>query len=262
MKVTLVQSDIKETKEENIAHIKRIIPDDLQTDILVLPEMFVTPYQNDYFAQNAIQKNDEDYKIIASIAKQYSCYLIAGSVPEKRNNTLYNTTFVFDKTGKEIARYAKRHLFKVTYPSGKTYDESDILSAGDSLAIVDTEFGKIGLMICFDIRFPLLAKKYQEQGVKMIIVPAAFNTYTGPLHWHLTFRARAVDNQLFMVGVSQSRDSFGTYEPYGHSLVVGPLGHIISECQTAEAIQTIDVDLADIKSARQSIPIVNNQKIL
>ncbi|MEC9484888.1 MAG: carbon-nitrogen hydrolase family protein [Candidatus Izemoplasma sp.] len=263
MKLALVQSAVREQAEDNLHHIKHIfdlLPQDI--DVVVLPEMFITPYENQYFAQNSVAVGDKRYHAIADLAKMHSVYLVAGSVPEKDNDTLYNTTFVFDETGKQIAKYRKMHLFSITYPDGTQYNEGDVLKAGEEIVTVDTPFGKLGLMICFDVRFPYLAEALQKQDVDVIIVPGAFNQYTGPLHWHTTFRARAIDNQLFIVGCSPARESFGNYEVYGHTLAVNPLGEIIDECLEYEDVLIVDLDLEKIRDIREKLPIINNQKTI
>ena len=263
MKLAVVQSSVKPTILENLHHVDNImalLPNDI--DMIVLPEMFVTPYENRYFNQNSIQKNDENYQFISQLAKKYNVFLVAGSVPEKHHEKLYNTSFVFNPKGEEIAKYRKIHLFQVEYPDGTTYSEGDVLSAGEKITTFDTPFGKIGVIICFDARFPKLARKLRKKGVKMIVAPAAFNDFTGPLHFDLTFRARAMDNQLFMVAASPSSNSFGEYNVYGHSLVVDPYGKIIEQLDKAEDVIITTVDFNLIDEVRKAIPIVKNEKKL
>jgi predicted amidohydrolase len=261
MKVALIQSTVKEHKEANLTHIHHLmdlLPEDV--DVVVLPEMFITPYEHEYFRNNAITKGDESYQYLSRLAKVFGVILVAGSVPELDNDKLYNTTFVFDQFGDLMGSYRKMHLFSITYPNGKHFDEGDRITAGDTPVIVDTPFGKIGLMICFDIRFPALAKYYQQHGVNCIIVPAAFNTFTGPRHWDVTFRARAIDNQLFMLGCSPAADSFGNYEIHGHSLMVNPMGVITHQSGEVEDILIAQLDLNEVEQARQLLPIVSNQR--
>ncbi|MCF7925362.1 MAG: carbon-nitrogen hydrolase family protein [Candidatus Izimaplasma sp.] len=260
MKLALVQSAVREQAKENLHHIKHIfelLPQDI--DVVVLPEMFITPYENRYFMQNSVTVNDDRFKFIADLAKDNGVYLIAGSVPEKENDDLYNTTFVFDPKGNLIARYRKIHRFSITYPSGETYDEADVISAGEDIVTIDTPFGKIGLMICFDVRYPYLASKLQEAGSDIIVVPAAFNQFTGPLHWDVTFRARAIDNQLFMAACSPAKESFGDYDVYGHSLIVNPLGQIIERLDDYEDVLIVDLDFATINETREKLPIIKNK---
>lgn len=261
MKVALIQSTVKEHAKANLTHIHHLmdlLPKDV--DLVVLPEMFITPYDHEYFKKNAMTKGDEQYQYLSHLAKSFGVILVAGSVPELDKKKLYNTTFVFDQNGVLIGSYRKMHLFSITYPNGKRFDEEDRITAGDTPTVIDTPFGKIGLMICFDIRFPALSNYYQQQGVSCIIVPAAFNTFTGPRHWDVTFRARAIDNQLFMLGCSPAADSFGNYEIYGHSLIVNPMGIITDQSGEVEDILIAQLDLSEVDQAREQLPIVSNQR--
>lgn len=262
MKLTTIQQTVYETKEANIAHIESLLSEPLGTDVIVLPEMCLSPYQNDLFSGNAIEEGDDIFRRFAKLAKHQHAYLIAGSVPERRNGKLYNTTFVFDRTGQLCARYAKIHLFSITYPDGKTYDESELLSPGTEVVTLTTDVGTIGLLICFDIRYPILARTLRQKGAEILIVPAAFNTYTGPHHWELAFRARAVDNQVFTVGVSPSTSSTGKYHYYGHSIVVDPFGTIQYQAKQKEEMNTIELDMNDITKIRKAFPIISNEVMI
>lgn len=231
-----------------------------QVDFIVLPEMFMSPYDLNSFQKNSQTLADDVILFLSNLAREYQAYVIGGSIPFEQEGKLYNTSFVFNRSGKIILRYDKMYLFEVTYPDGSTFRERDVLEAGDIPGVFDTEFGKMGLMICFDIRFPELADRIAKQGVKAIFVPAAFNTFTGPLHWHTTFRARAIDNQLFVIVASPSRDSFGDYEVYGHSMIVSPLGKIIKELNEAPDIIETEIDLGEVEHARNVIPIIKNKR--
>jgi predicted amidohydrolase len=231
-----------------------------QLDFIVLPEMFMCPYQIESFQDYS--QNDESSVIewLKKISINFSAYVIGGSVPESQGSKIYNTSYVLNREGNIIIKYRKKHLFSVTYPNGKTFKESDTLSPGLDDGIFPTEFGKMGLMICFDVRFPDLAADLRRKGAKMIFIPAAFNNFTGPLHWETTFRARAIDNQLFVFGVSPSKDSFGKYETYGHSIAVDPLGKVITQLGDNKDSCLIEINLDDIEQARNTIPIIKSEK--
>lgn len=258
MRIVTIQNKVFETVNQNIDHLQKLLDNSCldKVDFIVLPEMFTTPYEMAYFKKNKQEENGLVISFLKQVAKKHHTYIVCGSIPEVDGNKLYNTSFVLDRQGKIIAKYRKIHLFSVTYPNGQRFDEADTLSKGHQVVTFDSEFGRMGIMICFDIRFPLLARKLREMGSLIIFVPAAFNTFTGPMHWHTTFKARAIDNQLFMVGASPARTSFGSYHVYGHSLVVDPLGKIIKELDESEDLLSVDVNLIDIEKARKSIPIV------
>jgi omega-amidase len=169
---------------------------------------------------------------------------------------------VFDPDGTMVARYRKIHRFAITYPDGSTYDEADVLSAGEDIVTVDTPHGTIGLMICFDIRFPLLAMRLRQQGAKLLVVPAAFNTTTGPKHWHLSMRSRAVDNQCFVIACAPAVDGAGTYPYYGHSLVVDPDGSVLADLGEDESVVTLEIDMDLVNGVRRRLPIVAREQEL
>lgn len=259
MKVLVIQNKVHENVEVTLNEIKGYldgVKEDL--DFIMLPEMFMMPYELKYME---LYKQNSDSKVLSflsEIAKNHKAYLIGGSIPFTENNKIYNRSYIFDRTGKVITHYDKIHLFEVTYPNGKHFSEAKSLTKGDKITTFDTEFGKMGVMICFDIRFPLLAHKLMSLGCKAIFVPAAFNTYTGPMHWHTTFRARAIDNQLFVISSSPARDSFGKYEPFGHSLVCNPLGRIVNELDEKPGCFISDIDLESVEKTRSILPIIKN----
>ena len=262
MKITIVQSTVVEDKWDNLNHVKELLQNLNETDIIVLPEMFNSPYENEKFFQNAITESSSYLEELGELAKKHQAYLIAGSVPEQDEGKYYNTSFVFNADGVLLTKYRKIHLFEITYPNGTTYKESDVLTPGEDIEFFDTPFGRIGIMICFDIRFPRLAEALRQQGTGILIVPAAFNTYTGPHHWELAFRSRSVDNQLFTVGVSPSAESVGKYQYYGHSIVVNPFGEILFQAENDEVVHTIEIDMNDVQKIRKAFPILSSEKVI
>jgi len=262
MKLLIIQNQVKETIDENLEHLHDLlssINDDL-IDFIIFPEMFTTPYQMSYFKKNKQSEDGAVIQFLKETATSFHAYVVGGSLPEFSEGKLYNTAYIINTQGHILTKYRKKHLFSVTYPNGESFDESLTLTPGKETITFHTEFGTMGVMICFDVRFPMLARDIQKMGAKVIFVPAAFNTFTGPLHWHTTFRARAIDHQVFLVAASPSRNSFGDYEPYGHSLLVDPWGKIIHELDEKESYMLVDIDLEEIDKVRTSIPIVRNDK--
>ncbi len=264
MKVLIVQNTVQKDIDKSLENVTNLIEkrQEPSPDIIVLPEMFTTPYEVERFAAYAQTENGSVLTFLRDLAMTHKAYVIGGSVPEKHEGALYNTTFIFNREGNRIATYRKIHLFAITYPDGTRFDEAEVLCSGDELGLFETEFGTMGVMICFDIRYPALAERLVDKGAKALFVPGAFNGFTGPLHWHTTFRARATDNQAFMIGCSASADSFGSYETYGHSLVADPLGNVIASLKGDEGIIEINVDLSRIDHARSVLPIRANKKAL
>lgn len=262
MKVLIVQNSVFQEIADTLNHIEDLLDKQEKDniDLIVFPEMFTTPYQHDAFDQYRQTKTGPVSMFLSRIAKRYHAYVIGGSVPYLDQETLYNTTFVYEPKGEVIGRYDKIHLFEVTYPDGQHFNEADTLGAGQTTLVFETPWAKIGVMICFDVRFPELAEALMKQGADVIVVPAAFNEYTGPLHWETTFRARAIDNQLFMIGCSPSAASFGNYKTYGKSLVVDPLGVVIQSLGRDPACLLVNLDIAQVKKTREQLPIVKNKR--
>ncbi len=260
--LALIQMKVADQAQDNLNRVedqmKRLKPG---TDLVVLPEMFICPYETPNFPKFAQKRGGPVWQRLSDLARQHSVWLCAGSVPELDGGKVYNTSYVFDRSGREAARHRKVHLFDVDVKDGIRFIESETLTPGDEVTVFDSEFGPIGLMICFDIRFPELTRIMADRGARLVLVPAAFNLTTGPAHWHLSFRARALDNQLFMAGCSPARDLNASYHAYGHSLVTDPWGEVLGQLDEAEGILEITVDLEDCEPIRQGLPLLSSRRL-
>jgi omega-amidase len=173
----------------------------------------------------------------------------------------YNTSLVFSPTGSLIATHRKTHLFDIDIPGKITFRESDVLSPGNKVTIFDIpEYGKIGLAICYDIRFPELAMIAARKGCFLLVYPGAFNTTTGPLHWSLQARARAMDNQVYVALCSPARDMDATYHAWGHSMVVDPNAAVMAETEEKEDIVYGELDEKKLDETRTNIPIYTQRR--
>lgn len=262
LKIALIQMKGCQSNDENlkIATEKVLEAAENKADIVVLPEMFSCPYKASNFPVYAQKDGESNWKKLSDVAKKCGTYLIAGSMPERDGEKIYNTSYVFDKEGNQIAKHRKMHLFDCDIPGGATFHESDTLTAGNEVTVFDTDFGKIGLMICFDIRFPELSRLMTDKGARLVIVPAAFNMTSGPLWWDIMFRTRATDNQFFMAGCSPARDEKGCYIAWGHSLVVDPFGRILNQLNEKESILYQDIDLTQVETLRQQYKILKSRR--
>lgn len=227
-------------------------------DIVVLPEMFCCPYDTKEFPKYAQKENGELWLELSKLAEKNNIYLVAGSVPEvDEKEKVYNTSYIFDRKGNQIGKHRKVHLFDVNIKNGQYFKESDTLTPGDKITVIDTEFWKIGVCICFDFRFAMMANEMMKQGAQILIVPAAFNMTTGPAHWELLFRQRAIDNQLYTVGVAPARDTSSSYVSWAHSILVNPWGEVMVDMEEKEDIKVVEIDLNKINEIREQLPIVN-----
>lgn len=230
-------------------------------DMAVLPEMFNCPYDNAQFA--AYSETLEESVTAAEIsesAKNLGIYIIAGSIPERQGDRVFNTSIAFDRKGNIIGIHRKVHLFDIDVPGKISFRESDTLAAGRQVTVFDTEFCKVGLAICFDMRFPELMRLMALKGASVIIVPAAFNMTTGPAHWELTSRMRAVDNQVFFVAASPARGEKPGYVAYGHSMVVSPWGDILKEADEKEQVLLADISLPEVERIRNQLPLMKGRR--
>lgn len=234
---------------------------DEKPDFVILPEMFCCPYQTQNFPVYAEEEGGPVWQQLSEYAKQYGIYLIGGSMPEKdAEGKVYNTSYIFDRQGKQIGKHRKVHLFDIDVTGGQTFKESDTLTAGDHDTVFDTEFGRMGVMLCFDIRFPELARMMVNDGAKAIFVPAAFNMTTGPAHWELSFRTRALDNQIYMIGCAPMRDESAGYISWGHSIVTDPWGRVIDMLDEKEGVLLTELDLDYEEQVREELPLLKSRR--
>ena len=221
--------------------------------IAVLPEMFNCPYSGRYFREFTALGHEETVAALSAWAKENRIWLVGGSVPEREDGKLYNTCFVFDSEGRQVARHRKVHLFDIDAP-GMRFRESDTFTPGEAVTVFDTPWGKMGAAICFDMRFPELFRAMAKRGARVIFVPAQFNMTTGPVHWEMTLRARAVDNELFVAACSAARYEGFSYECWGHSLVSDPWGTLIASADETEQILYAELDLDRVEEVRRQLP--------
>jgi omega-amidase len=288
VKVALCQLRVGSDKGENIeaavAAIRAAAQDG--AELVVLPEMWNCPYANASFPVYAevidpISRFGTDSTSIpgkdrapsaaalSAVAKETGVVVVGGSIPERCSvnpDALYNSCCVFDNDGVLVAKHRKAHLFDIDIPNEISFKESDTLTSGDALTVVDTAVGRLGIGICFDIRFPEVAAVCANRGASVLVYPGAFNTVTGPLHWELLQRARAVDNQCFVLTCSPARDAAAKektppgYEAWGHSTVVGPFAEILATTQAEPAIVTCEIDLGEIARRRRDMPLEKQRR--
>lgn len=256
LKLALIQIRTETDKALTMDKAERMIRQAAQNgaNIIVLPEMWNCPYSKRYFHAFADAEKGESREAMSRWARENDVILVGGSVPEKCGDKLYNTCFVYNEQGEEIARHRKIHLFDVDIKGGVRFKESNSFAPGNEISVFDTKYGKMGVEVCFDIRFPELSRAMANRGAQIIFCPAQFNMTTGPRHWELSVRARAMDNELFFVGASAARYEGFDYECWGHSTVASPFGMVLASCDEKEQILYCDVDLSEIASVREQLP--------
>jgi omega-amidase len=262
MKVAQLQMTVTDDKAANIQRFQDVCRkiQSENVDVVCLPEMFSCPYETTMFPKYAETGEGQTWTAMSEMAAESHQYIIGGSIPELDSGRYYNTCYVFDREGKQIGKHRKMHLFDIDVKGGQQFKESDILSSGNEITVIDTEFGKIGVIICYDIRFPELTRLMGLAGAETIFVPAAFNMTTGPAHWELTFRARALDNQLYFFGTAAAQNPQAGYKSYGHSIMVSPWGEVIEQLGLEEGLMINDTDPDYLKDIRDQLPLLKHRR--
>lgn len=263
VKIMQAQMAVSAEKEEALHNVRKACEQaaEARADLLMLPEMFCCPYETKNFPIYAEPEGGTVWSRCSQLAKEYQLYLAAGSFPERgTKGKIYNTAYVFDRGGRQIARHRKMHLFDIDVKGGQSFRESDTLTAGDSVTVFETEFGKVGLCICYDFRFPELGRLMAEKGARLLLVPAAFNLTTGPAHWELMFRAQAMFNQCFAVGTAPARDLSASYHSWGHSIAVDPWGRVLRQMGAEAGCQFTELDLSETARVREQIPLLRHRR--
>lgn len=261
-KIGLCQMMGSKDKEESRAKARAMVSEAAENGarVIALPEMWNCPYANEYFRPYAEPEDGPSVQFLSDLARELDIYLIGGSISELADNKVYNTSYCFDRSGKLIGKHRKVHLFDIAVKNGIRFMESETLSPGDKATVIDTEFCRIGVAICYDVRFPELSRKMTLSGAKLIVLPAAFNMTTGPAHWDLTMRARALDNQVYFAAVSPARDRKGIYRAYGSSCIATPWGEFLARADEKETIVYGDIDLEYEESIRQQLPLLKHRR--
>ena len=222
-----------------------------KSDFICLPEMWSTGFAYDDLLTIAKASWEDTIYFLSYWAKNAKAYVVGGSVPEPDNGKVYNSTLIFDPSGKQIGSYRKVHIFS---PTG----EHEHFGYGKKVEIIHTKAAKIAAEICYDIRFPELSRKYWEKGAKMIFVPAQFPTVRVD-HWLTLLKARAIENHVFMIGCNRTgRDRI--YEYPGESVIYDPYGRTIEKASHKEEVLTAQVDLSVVDEANDRIPIVKDRR--
>lgn len=266
--IAAIQMCSTDIVNENLSAAKLLIAEAAKNNanMVVLPEMFAimgkTPQDKvlvkEKFGSGLIQD------FLSEQAKLNNIWIVGGTIPiECENaNKVKAASLLFNAKGECVARYDKIHLFDVTLSEKETYKESDTTEAGNNLVVVDTPFGKLGLGVCYDIRFPEMFRYLFDKGAEIIILPAAFTVLTGEAHWELLARSRAVENFSYLIGAAQGGTHTNGRQTYGNSLIVDPWGTVLAKNNGVEqSIIYANIDLEKLRDIRKSIPVMQHQKI-
>ncbi|MGA9323919.1 MAG: carbon-nitrogen hydrolase family protein [Xanthobacteraceae bacterium] len=234
---------------------------DAGADYVLTPEMtnIMEIKREKLFAAIADEEHDPTLAALRAAARKLSIFVHIGSLAVKVSaDKAANRSFLIDRRGDVVARYDKIHMFDVDLANGESYRESRSYRAGDLAVVADLPWGRLGVTVCYDLRFPALYRALAEAGASFLSIPAAFTKQTGEAHWHVLMRARAIENGCFVFAAAQGGTHENGRETFGHSLVVDPLGQIIAEAGTEPDVIVAEVDPAQVAAARSRIPSLLN----
>ena len=269
MKISLIQMNSGSDKPANLAAatalIDRVVADE-HPDWILLPECFDymggTPDGKALAAESL--PDGPAYRALQDLARRHRVFIHAGSILERIDGEprLGNTTLVFDRTGAEVARYRKIHLFDITAPDGTEYKESASFKPGDAVVTYDCEGITVGCSICYDLRFPQLFQALADRGAEMIALPAAFTLQTGKDHWEVLCRARAIETETYFCAAAQTGSFMQgnqTRSTYGHSLVADPWGHVVARASDGIGSVTTRIVAERVSKVRAMIPVAQHR---
>ena len=232
--------------------------------MITLPECATSLQKNSFLTNELAKTEDENIslQILKEMAKLNSISILIGSLPIKVDDKLVNRSFLVGPKGDVLYRYDKIHLYDVDLPNGDVYRESDTYKSGNKAIIAEIKKNKIkiGLTICYDLRFPNLYQDLASNGAEIIVVPSAFSNVTGPVHWHTLLKARAIETGSFIIAPAQTGKHECGRNSYGHSLIVSPWGEILKDAKEKIGIIHANINLDEVMKARRAIPVLNSKK--
>ena len=267
--IACVQMTSTNEVSENLREAERLIEASAKAgaQMVVLPENFalmgmqeVDKLQHAENAENAGTGMIQDF--LAAAAKKYAVWIVGGTIPIKSEipNKVFAATLVFDAEGQNVARYDKIHLFDVNLPGSKeSYHESASIKAGRKVCVIDTPLGRMGVAVCYDLRFPELFRLMQQQGMEFLVLPSAFTAVTGAAHWQVLLRARAIENLCYVAASAQVGRHVNKRETYGHSMIINPWGEIMHCLAEGTGFAMADIDPGKLQSIRSSFPALQHR---
>jgi predicted amidohydrolase len=262
--VALVQLDSTADGRANVDRATRLAAEALArgAELVCLPEMFNYLGALHGCAERAEEIPGPSLAPLRELAREHKAWIAAGSVLERNGDARpFNTSVILSPTGDVAAQYRKIHLFDIDLPGRIRYRESAFMSAGREPAVCETPFGAMGLSICYDLRFPELYRQYSAQGAALLLVPAAFTMETGRDHWEPLLRARAIENQCFVLATGQTGNKESGLVCYGRSMAVDPWGIVIAQAADEEGILMVELDLTATERARERLPALRHRRL-
>ena len=264
MKVAVCQLNSRDDRAANLSEARRLLRQaaDAGADFAVLPEL--VDYLGRRRGEPAAETVDGEFgQFFSDVARELNLWVLAGSFRERAfdGERAHNTSLLFDRSGVRVAAYRKVHLYDVEISGKVSYAESKTIAPGEELVVADVEGVPVGLSICYDLRFPELYRALVTGGARLVIVPAAFTLHTGKDHWHTLLRARAIENQLYVLAPGQVGRSHGDRACWGKSSIFDPWGALLAEAPDRECVVVAEIDLAWQDKVRRELPCLSHRRL-
>jgi len=269
MRAAVIQLSSQDDVAKNLERVRALVAEAARAgaELVALPENFA--FMGEEAQKREIAESTEDdargpiTTAITSAAREHGLWIVAGGMPEASGDAArpFNTSLLVAPDGRVVARYRKIHLFDVDLPDGTKLLESGATRAGSEPVVAEIASTKLGMTICYDLRFPELYRRLVEAGVRIVTVPAAFTLTTGKDHWHVLLRARAIENQVFVLAPAQHGRHPRGRTTYGKSLIVDPWGDVLAQCAEGEGIALARLDFAAQDRVRASLPCLSHRRL-
>lgn len=261
----VIQMDSQDDVEANRGRAAALIAvaADRGAKLVVLPETFVCMTDLQRIAATAEDIPGETSEMLRTCARKHGVYLVGGSFAERipSSDKAYNTCLFYGPDGRLLSRYRKIHLFEINAPGEFVQDEATVFKHGQDIVAVETPFGVVGMSTCYDLRFPELYRALVDRGARMVAVPSAFALKTGKDHWETLIRARAIENQIYVLAAAQTGLKPDGYPKYGRSMIVDPWGTVIAQAQDTETVITAELDFDYQERIRRVLPALTNRRL-
>jgi nitrilase len=268
VKAAAIQMATGPNVSANLLEAERLVSEavDNGAGLVVLPENFAFKgkLERDICALREADRDGPLQGFLSQLAKRHGIWLVGGTIPLEAhdNSKVRAACIVYDDKGNRVARYDKIHLFDVNLvEADERYIESDTIEPGEEPLVVDSPFGRLGIAICYDLRFPELFRNLLDQGMEVICLPAAFTAITGKAHWEILVRARAIENLSYVVAAAQGGFHIDGRETHGHSMIVDPWGTVLSQVPRGTGSVCCSLDLSYLSSTRRNFPTINHRKL-
>ena len=233
--------------------------------LAALPENFALMGEHEHDKVKAKEADGigQIQDFLATVAKKYAIWIIGGTMPiaGEDSNKVRASCLIYNDLGERVARYDKIHLFDVNVPgTEEVYRESDSIEAGAEPLVIDTPFGKLGIAICYDLRFPEFFRAMGKQGVQILVIPSAFTAETGAAHWELLLRARAIENLCYVIAPNQGGFHLNGRKTFGHSMIIDPWGVVLDCYKTGNGFVSADIDLERLAKIRSAFPVLHHRR--